>query len=74
MGTSKNPLDDLPPDLANEWIRFAETKPSVAEMSDWCQLKAAEHGWNVLDLMEVLMLGVHKPELPEPEESPPDVN
>ena len=62
---SDNP--EMPPhEIQVEWIRFIETKPTVPEMVDWCVLKAAEIGWNDLDLSEALFFGVAKPDLPEP--------
>jgi hypothetical protein len=52
-----------------KWIRFLDTKPSIAELSDWC-LKAAEIGWDFFDLSEALSFGVRRPELPEPTPDP----
>jgi hypothetical protein len=60
----------LPQDLENDWIRFVETKPSVAALADWCSIKAAEYGLDFFDLSGTLIARVLKPELPEPTPAP----
>ena len=54
-------MDDLPKDLQHDWIRFVDGRPSREEITDWIAVKAAEIGWNWMDLSEALFLGVKKP-------------
>lgn len=65
----RDTLVQMPPEMPpretqQEWIRFIATRPSPREISDWIAIKAAEVGWNDLDLTEALMLGVQKADLP----------
>jgi hypothetical protein len=65
---------ELPHGLANEWRLFLDTKPSIEEVGNWCQIKAAEHGWDFFDLSMALSVGVRKPELAEPDDGGGEVN
>jgi hypothetical protein len=48
---------ELPEGLAEQWCAFLDTESSLAEINGWCQEKADEHVWNVLDLSGYLFLG-----------------
>lgn len=61
-------MKPLPDGLANEWIRFVETKPSIQEQADWCQLKADEDGWDFFDLSLAPARDVRMAHLPEPDD------
>jgi hypothetical protein len=54
-------MDYLPTDLQHDWIRFVDGRPTSDEITTWVTVKAAEIGWNVLDLSKALFFGVKKP-------------
>ncbi len=51
---------ELTEETKNEWVLFCETDPTMEQASDWCQLKAAELGWNYFDFC-LTMFFVQKP-------------
>lgn len=61
----------MPPlETQNDWLRFIRDRElTLMEVGDWIELRAAEIGWDVFELICALTVGVEKPRILRPKEA-----